>query len=107
VWHLIGLKSRVLILLREGRVSVEDKGVTDARLVSVDVKGVSDIGGLRGDSGPFKEGVHSDHRPFSRAHCIIIHELSQYKVKSLGMSRLQGDPSPRSTRSGQISWPDT
>ena len=41
MWHLIELKSPVLILLREGRVSVEDKGVTGARLVSVDVKALT------------------------------------------------------------------
>ncbi len=41
MWHLIELKSPVLILLREGLVSVEDKGVTGARLVSVDVKGLT------------------------------------------------------------------
>ena len=41
MWQLIELKSRVFIFLREGLVSVEDKGVTDAPLVSVDVKGLT------------------------------------------------------------------
>ena len=35
------LKSRVLILIPEARVSVEDKGVTDARFVSMAAKGLN------------------------------------------------------------------
>ncbi len=77
MWHLIGLKSRVLIHFREGLVSVACKALTDASCVSVASKGVTSIGRLRGDGGLFKEGVHGGHRPFSGVHCSIIHELSQ------------------------------
>jgi len=85
VWHLIGLKSRVLILLREGLVSVEDKGVTDARLVSVDVKGLSSesrestVESLKREAngGGVCEGMvwsrWCGHRPFF-GHCTVIHE---------------------------------
>ena len=41
MWHLIELKCRVLILLREGLVSADSKELTDAPLVSVDVKALS------------------------------------------------------------------
>ena len=64
MWHLIELKSRVLILLREGLVSVACKALADASFVSVACKGVTGIGGLRGDSGVFEEVVHGGHRPF-------------------------------------------
>ena len=73
MWHLIGLKSRVLILLREGLVSVDVKAVADARLVSVDSKGVS-TGGPRGGGDVRrshrrwdveKRALHVAHRQFS------------------------------------------
>ncbi len=51
MWILQDLKSRVLILMHGGRVSVEDKGVTDERFVSVEDKGVRGIGGLQGGGG--------------------------------------------------------
>ena len=47
MWHLIGLKSRRLIHLRDGFVSVDSKGVTQGVFVSVESKEVS-IGGPRG-----------------------------------------------------------
>ncbi len=51
MWILQDLKSRVLILMHGGRVSVEDKGVTDERFVSVEDKGVRGIDGLQGGGG--------------------------------------------------------
>jgi hypothetical protein len=83
VWHLIGLKSRVLIQFREGLVSVASKALTDASFVSVASKGVTGIGGLRDDGGLFEEVIHGGHRPFSEIPYTIIHELSQQEVKSL------------------------
>ena len=70
MWHLIGLKSRVLIFLREGLVSVEDKGVTDASFVSVDSKGVS-IGGPRGggDAHDHDHRWEAEKRVVQVLHC--------------------------------------